>query len=128
MGSERRNLRCAIYTRKSSEHGLEQDFNSLHAQRESAEAYIKSQAHEGTEAVNKFSEMSDQSVGDTAALAELIEAAFSPKTSPSTRLIVVRELSHLLQTKWKRSKASPSPPVTNFSRNRLSRRLIARIS
>jgi site-specific DNA recombinase len=46
MGSERRILRCAIYTRKSSEHGLEQDFNSLHAQRESAEAYIKSQAHE----------------------------------------------------------------------------------
>ena len=47
MASERRILRCAIYTRKSSEHGLEQDFNSLHAQRESAEAYIKSQAHEG---------------------------------------------------------------------------------
>jgi DNA invertase Pin-like site-specific DNA recombinase len=47
MVSERRTLRCAIYTRKSSEHGLEQDFNSLHAQRESAEAYIKSQAHEG---------------------------------------------------------------------------------
>jgi DNA invertase Pin-like site-specific DNA recombinase len=47
MGSERRTLRCAIYTRKSSEHGLEQDFNSLHAQRESSEAYIKSQAHEG---------------------------------------------------------------------------------
>src|ERR1700674_5833474 len=47
MGSERRILRCAIYTRKSSEHGLEQEFNSLHAQRESAEAYIKSQAHEG---------------------------------------------------------------------------------
>ena len=47
MASERKTLRCAIYTRKSSEHGLEQDFNSLHAQRESAEAYIKSQAHEG---------------------------------------------------------------------------------
>jgi DNA invertase Pin-like site-specific DNA recombinase len=47
MGSERKTLRCAIYTRKSSEHGLEQDFNSLDAQRESAEAYIKSQAHEG---------------------------------------------------------------------------------
>src|SRR6266567_3300847 len=40
-------LRCAIYTRKSSEEGLEQDFNSLHAQRESCEAYIKSQRHEG---------------------------------------------------------------------------------
>ena len=45
--SERKTFRCAIYTRKSSEHGLEQDFNSLDAQREAAEAYIKSQAHEG---------------------------------------------------------------------------------
>ncbi len=40
-------LRCAIYTRKSSDEGLEQAFNSLHAQREACEAYIKSQAHEG---------------------------------------------------------------------------------
>jgi len=47
MPSDRRVLRCAIYTRKSSEHGLEQDFNSLYAQREAGEAYIKSQAHEG---------------------------------------------------------------------------------
>ena len=40
-------VRCAIYTRKSTEEGLEQDFNSLHAQREAAEAYIKSQKHLG---------------------------------------------------------------------------------
>ena len=40
-------VRCAIYTRVSSDQGLEQDFNSLDAQREAAEAYIKSQAHEG---------------------------------------------------------------------------------
>ncbi len=40
-------LRCAIYTRKSSEEGLEQNFNSLHAQRESCAAYILSQAGEG---------------------------------------------------------------------------------
>ncbi len=40
-------LRCAIYTRKSSDEGLEQDFNSLDAQRESCEAYIASQRHEG---------------------------------------------------------------------------------
>ncbi len=40
-------LRCAIYTRVSSDQGLEQDFNSLDAQREAAEAYIKSQANEG---------------------------------------------------------------------------------
>src|SRR5258706_5523737 len=39
--------RCAIYTRKSSEEGLEQDFNSLDAQREACESYIKSQAGEG---------------------------------------------------------------------------------
>ncbi|CAN0282026.1 unnamed protein product, partial [Discosporangium mesarthrocarpum] len=39
--------RCAIYTRKSSEEGLDQDFNSLDAQREACEAYIKSQAGEG---------------------------------------------------------------------------------
>ena len=39
--------RCAIYTRKSTEEGLDQAFNSLDAQREACEAYIKSQAHEG---------------------------------------------------------------------------------
>ena len=42
-----RRLRCAIYTRKSSEEGLEQEFNSLHAQREACEAYIASQKSEG---------------------------------------------------------------------------------
>jgi len=42
-----RTRRCAIYTRKSSEEGLEQDFNSLHAQREACEAFIKSQQGEG---------------------------------------------------------------------------------
>ncbi len=39
--------RCAVYTRKSTEHNLDLEFNSLHAQRESCEAYIKSQLHEG---------------------------------------------------------------------------------
>ena len=45
--AERKNLRCAIYTRKSSEEGLEQSFNSLDAQREACLAYIQSQKHEG---------------------------------------------------------------------------------
>ena len=40
-------IRCAVYTRKSTDEGLEQEFNSLDAQRESAEAFIKSQASEG---------------------------------------------------------------------------------
>ncbi|MDP3176108.1 MAG: recombinase family protein [Phenylobacterium sp.] len=44
-------LRCAIYTRKSTEEGLEQNFNSLHAQREACEAYIMSQTGEGWVAV-----------------------------------------------------------------------------
>src|SRR6202045_4277993 len=45
--SETPKRRCAIYTRKSSEEGLGQEFNSLHAQREACEAYIRSQRHEG---------------------------------------------------------------------------------
>ena len=42
-----RKQRCAIYTRKSSEEGLEQEFNSLHAQREACEAFVASQRSEG---------------------------------------------------------------------------------
>ena len=44
-------LRCAVYTRKSSEEGLEQEFNSLQAQREACEAYIASQRNEGWQAL-----------------------------------------------------------------------------
>ena len=46
-GKSRRKVRCAIYTRKSTEEGLEQEFNSLDAQREACEAFILSQKHEG---------------------------------------------------------------------------------
>jgi DNA invertase Pin-like site-specific DNA recombinase len=51
MAGEPKQLRCAIYTRKSTEHGLEQEFNSLDAQRDSCEAYIKSQASQGWSAL-----------------------------------------------------------------------------
>jgi DNA invertase Pin-like site-specific DNA recombinase len=44
---EPRSLRCAIYTRKSTQEGLNQEFNTLEAQREAAEAYIRSQRHTG---------------------------------------------------------------------------------
>ena len=43
----RRSVRCAIYTRVSTESGLDQDFNSLDAQYDAAQAYIRSQAHAG---------------------------------------------------------------------------------
>jgi site-specific DNA recombinase len=52
--SATKTLRCAIYTRKSSEEGLDQEFNSLDAQREACEAYIKSQAGEGWEHVDSL--------------------------------------------------------------------------
>lgn len=47
MSKDKQTIRCAIYTRKSTEDGLDMEFNSLDAQREAAEAYIKSQQHEG---------------------------------------------------------------------------------
>src|SRR5271167_2869883 len=51
MAGESKVLHCAIYTRKSTEHGLELEFNSLDAQREACEAYIKSQASQGWKAL-----------------------------------------------------------------------------
>lgn len=50
----RRSMRCAIYTRKSTEEGLDQEFNSLQAQREAAEAYIKSQRQLGWTVLPQF--------------------------------------------------------------------------
>src|SRR5436190_9967028 len=67
-------LRCAIYTRKSSEEGLEQDFNSLDAQREACEAYIVSQKHEGWLALPQMYDDGGVSGGtmDRAALKRLL--------------------------------------------------------
>src|ERR1700719_4777572 len=53
MAGEPKLLRCAIYTRKSTEHGLELEVNSLDAQREACEAYIKSQAFHGRSALRR---------------------------------------------------------------------------
>ncbi|MCA1748508.1 MAG: recombinase family protein [Sphingomonadales bacterium] len=61
-GSKRR---CAIYTRKSSEEGLDQSFNSLHAQREACEAYILSQASEGWSALRDRYDDGGYSGGNT---------------------------------------------------------------
>ena len=46
-GSAKKHVRCAIYTRVSTDQGLEQDFNSLDAQYDASQAYIRSQAHAG---------------------------------------------------------------------------------
>lgn len=90
--SDRKVVRCAVYTRKSTEEGLDQDFNSLDAQRESAEAYIRSQAHEGWRLVPTRYDDGGFSGGnlDRPALAALVEdrqlvLRHSPKPCFGTR-------------------------------------------
>src|SRR5271166_4066404 len=65
MKSESRKacLRCAVYTRVSTEHGLEQEFNSLDNQREASEAYVKSQAHESWKLIHNRYDDGDYSGG-----------------------------------------------------------------
>ena len=75
---ERKVFRCAIYTRKSTEHNLDLEFNSLDAQREACEAYIKSQAHEGWRLV------ADRYDDGGVSGASLERPARAPVTSSST--------------------------------------------
>ena len=49
--ADAKTIRCAIYTRKSTEEGLQQEFNSLDAQREASEAFVASQKHEGWQVI-----------------------------------------------------------------------------
>ena len=78
MRSERgkTTLRCAIYTRVSTEHGLEQEFNSLDNQREASEAYVKSQSHEGWKLIRTHYDDGGYSGGNLfrPALKNLLEA------------------------------------------------------
>jgi hypothetical protein len=62
------------------------------------------------DATNAFAELSDTSVGDTAASAELIDAVFSATNVPKARLEAARELQHALRTTWKQSKAKKASP------------------
>lgn len=75
MKVNRTKIRCAVYTRKSHEEGLEQEFNSLDAQRQAAEAYIESQRHEGWQCLPKRYDDGGYSGGtmDRPALDELID-------------------------------------------------------
>jgi DNA invertase Pin-like site-specific DNA recombinase len=73
--SHKRSSRCAIYTRVSTENGLEQEFNSLDNQREASEAYIRSQAHEGWKLIRDRYDDGGFSGGsiDRPALAKLLD-------------------------------------------------------
>jgi site-specific DNA recombinase len=88
--------RCAIYTRKSTEEGLEQAFNSLDAQREACGAYILSQAHEGWEALPDLYDDGGWSGGtmDRPALKQLLEDVASGKVD----IIVVYKVDRLTRS------------------------------
>jgi DNA invertase Pin-like site-specific DNA recombinase len=88
--------RCAIYTRKSTEEGLEQAFNSLDAQREACAAYILSQAHEGWELVNEHYDDGGWSGGNMArpALQQLLADVASGKVD----VIVVYKVDRLTRS------------------------------
>ncbi len=83
----KRSLRCAIYTRVSTDQGLEQDFNSLDAQREASEAYIKSQAHEGWRLIRHHYDDGGYSGGsmDRPALQRLLADLQARRTSSRTK-------------------------------------------
>jgi DNA invertase Pin-like site-specific DNA recombinase len=97
MRSEaRRSLNCAIYTRKSTDHNLELEFNSLDAQRDAAEAFIKSQANEGWRALPDRYDDGAVSGGtlDRPALQQLIEAVRAGKVN----VVVVYKIDRLTRS------------------------------
>ncbi|MGA3304195.1 MAG: recombinase family protein [Methylovirgula sp.] len=105
--------RCAIYTRKSTEHNLDLAFNSLDAQREACEAYIKSQAHEGWRLIpDRFDDggLSGASL-DRPALQKLLEEVRARKID----VIVVYKVDRLT-----RSLADFAKLVELFDRNEVS--------
>jgi site-specific DNA recombinase len=89
-------LRCAIYTRKSTEEGLEQEFNSLDAQRESCEAYILSQKHDGWIALPDYYDDGGLSGGnmERPALKRLLEDVSAGKVD----IIVVYKVDRLTRS------------------------------
>lgn len=89
-------LRCAIYTRKSSEEGLEQGFNSLDAQREACEAFIASQQHEGWKLVPTFYDDGGYSGGnmDRPALKQLLQDIDQQKVN----VVVVYKVDRLTRS------------------------------
>jgi site-specific DNA recombinase len=88
--------RCAIYTRKSSEEGLEQAFNSLDAQREACEAFVKSQQHEGWQAIGTHYDDGGFSGGnvDRPALKRLMDDIHAGKVS----VVVVYKVDRLTRS------------------------------
>lgn len=96
MPEAKRKTRCAIYTRKSTEDGLEQDFNSLDAQREACAAYILSQTHEGWEGTSELYDDGGFSGGsmDRPGLKQLLQDVIAGKID----VIVVYKVDRLTRS------------------------------
>lgn len=88
--------RCAVYTRKSTEEGLEQQFNSLDAQREACEAYIASQRHEGWKALPKRYDDGGYSGGNTHRPA--LQTLMADIASGKVDLVVVYKIDRLTRS------------------------------
>src|SRR3954467_6719618 len=96
MMAERKLLRCAIYTRKSTEHNLDLEFNSLDAQREACEAYIKSQAHEGWRLVP--AEFNDGAYSGASLERPALQALISEIAAGKIDVIVVYKVDRLTRS------------------------------
>ena len=105
-----RTFRCAVYTRVSTEHGLEQDFNSLDAQREAAAAYVKSQAHEGWRLIK---ESFDDAASRAALSRDLLCSGFWQRSAPSS-------------STWSWSTRSTGSPARSRTSRSSSRSLMSR--
>jgi site-specific DNA recombinase len=91
-----RRMRCAIYTRKSSEEGLEQDFNSLDAQRETCEAYIKSQIHAGWRAIDI--EYNDGGISGATMARPALQRLLSDVQARKVDIVVVYKVDRLTRS------------------------------
>ena len=89
-------FRCAIYAPKSTEEGLDQQFNSLDAQREACEAYIASQRHEGWKALPKHYDDGGYSGGNTQRPA--LQSLLTDIATGKVDLIVVYKMDRLTRS------------------------------
>jgi DNA invertase Pin-like site-specific DNA recombinase len=96
MTEPRKTARCAIYTRKSTEHNLDLEFNSLDAQREACEAYIKSQAHEGWRLVP--GEFNDGAYSGASLERPALQALISEIASGKIDVVVVYKVDRLTRS------------------------------
>ena len=99
-------VRCAIYTRKSSEEGLEQDFNSLDAQREACAAYVLSQASEGWNLLPEIYDDGGISGGTLERLA--LQRLLADLSAGNIEIIVVYKVDRLTRCSTSPSWSKPS--------------------